>query len=307
MRFKGLDLNLLGLLQSLLETRSVTRTASDMHLTQPAISAALNRLRDYFQDPLFVIQGRRMIPTALALQLLPHVELLLTHAETVTSTTALFDPATSTRHFRICASDYLTIVIFRPLMLHLSRVAPGITCEIIAPSENATEVFNNGELDLLLSPREYLSPAHPVEALLEEQYVVAGWSGNPMFAEALSVDDFQSAGHVAVRLGSINRSSFAESQLRAMGMQRRVEVLVPSFGLVPELLLETNRIAIMHARLAAHSARTMPIKYCPLPFPFPTLSEGVQFHRTRMNDAGLSWMIARIVEYAGSGNDEQPA
>lgn len=299
MRFKGLDLNLLGIFDALIERLNITRTAEHLHLSQPAVSAALNRLREFFGDPLFVMHGRKMIPTALALQLQPHIRLVLDNADTVVSTTAHFDPCTSTRHFRISASDYLTIVLFRPLLARLADIAPGLTFEIIAPTENVIEILNSGELDVFLSPREYLSSEHPVKTLFEERYVVAGWSQNPLVTEGMSIETFEAAGQVAARIGIINRSSFAESRLRAMDLRRRMDVLVPSFGLVPDLLVGTGRIAVMHERLAIYAAQTLPIKYCSLPFPFPNLIECIQTHRTRDKDAGLNWLVQQITEVAG--------
>ncbi len=299
MRFKGLDLNLLGIFDALIEQPNITRVAEQMCLSQPAVSAALNRLRDFFGDPLFVLQGRRLIPTALALQLQPHVRLVLDSANTVVSTTTHFDPATSTRHFRVCASDYLALVIFRPMLSHLAEIAPGLTFEIIAPTENVIELLNGGELDVFLSPREYLSNEHPVRPLLEERYVVAGWSENPIFATAMTIEAFEAAGQVAARLGNVNRTSFAETRLRAMDSRRRIEIMVPAFGLVPDLLVGTHRIAVMHERLAAYASQTLPITYCALPFAFPKLTEELQIHRTRDKDAGLQWFVQRIFDFAG--------
>ena len=294
MRFKGLDLNLLPILDALLERRSTTRVAEDLHLSQPAISAALNRLREYFSDPLLAVQGRKMIPTVFAQQLWPQVKLLLGNAELLVGTTAQFDPATSNRKFRIGASDFLALVVFNPLLARLTQIAPGLSFEITPPTDDVGEFLNRGELDLLLAPYEYLKQDNPVMPLFEESYVIAGWSGNPMMSRQPSTQEVLSAGHISVELGRINRSSFAESQLLAMGLERPIEVLVSSFGLVPHLLLNTNRIAIMHRRLASCVAAYLPISYYPLPFEFPTLVEGVQFHRTRAQDTGLNWLIDEI-------------
>lgn len=294
MRFKGLDLNLIPVLDSVLEHRSTTRAALDLNLSQPAISAALNRLRAHFNDPLLVVQGRTMVPTAFARQLQPHVKALLGNADVLVSTSSAFDPARSIRTFRICISDYLTLVTLRPLLRRLAVEAPGLTFELLPLSETITAQLDRGDLDLLISPIEYLSSEHPITPLLEERYVLAGWSGNPLMAGPVSADDFCRAGHIAVRLGSINRTSFAESQLRALGIERRIEVYAYSFAVVADLLIGTNRIAIMHERLALYAASVLPITTCPMPFEFPRLIEGLQLHRTRTNDAGLQWLTQEI-------------
>lgn len=294
MRFKGLDLNLVPLLDTLIEQRSTVRAAEHHNLSQPAISAALQRMRVFFRDPLLVAQGRRMVPTAFALQLLPHLKMLLADAEIIVNTSSDFDPTTSQRTFRICVSDYLMIVVFGPLLKRLADEAPGLTYEFVQPADEIAQQIDRGDIDLVLTPMEYLSAEHPSLILFEEAYVVAGWSENEMLQGSMSREQFCSAEHIAVRLGRINRSSFAESQLRSMNIERKIAIHAATFGIVPELLVGTRRIAIMHRRLAVHAATSLPLKFGPLPFEFPPLIEGIQFHRSKINDAGLNWLVGEI-------------
>jgi LysR family transcriptional regulator, nod-box dependent transcriptional activator len=286
LRFKGLDLNLVPLLDTLIERRSTIRAAEHHNLSQPSISAALQRLRVYFRDPLLVAQGRKMVPTAFAQQLLPHLKLLLADAEIIINTSSDFDPQTSQRTFRICVSDYLTIVVLGPLLQRLASQAPHLSYEFIQPADALAEQIDRGDIDL--------NPDHPSQILCEETYVVAGWTGNALLDGPVSLEQFCAAEHVAVRIGRINRSSFAESQLRAMGIERKTVVQTTAFGLVPELLVGTDRIAIMHRRLARHAAKNLPLRLSPLPFAFPALVEGIQFHRSRINDSGLKWLVKEI-------------
>ena len=123
MRFQGLDLNLLLALDVLIEERSVSRAAERLHLSQPAMSAALRRLRDYFNDPILAAHGKRMIPTPHALALREQLRALLTDIERMVSISTQFDPAQSERRFRVGASDYLTTVLFTRLVPQLERVA----------------------------------------------------------------------------------------------------------------------------------------------------------------------------------------
>lgn len=108
MRFKGLDLNLLLAFDTLLHTRSVSRAADRMHLSQAAMSSALGRLREYFGDEILIVQGKRMYPTAFAESLVPRVKECLRRVKDVISTSPTFDPGTSERTFRIVVSDYIT-------------------------------------------------------------------------------------------------------------------------------------------------------------------------------------------------------
>ncbi|MEO0033534.1 MAG: hypothetical protein RIS94_3292 [Pseudomonadota bacterium] len=297
MRFKGLDLNLLLALEALLDEGSVTRAAQRLYVSQPAASAALARLRDWFGDPLLAPHGKRMVPTPYALRLKPMLKAVLAEIDVLVTQPASFDPATESRRFRICTSDYITSVVLRPLMLRLADIAPGIEIDVVPPDDNGGELLDRGEIDLMIVPHEWVVLAHPARPLLEEQHVVAGWDRNPLLAGGtIDEDAFASAGHIAVRIGRVSRLSFAEAQLRARGLTRREEVVVPSFAQVPELLVGTQRLAVMHARLARQAALHYPIRWASLPFAMPPMREMVQFHRARSGDAGLLWLLERMDE-----------
>lgn len=298
MRFKGLDLNLLVALDALLEEASVSRAAARLHLSQPAVSAALARLRAWFGDPLLTQHGKRLMPTPYALRLRPALTQLLAEIDALVTQPAQFDPATARRRFRICTSDYLTSVLLRPFLAEVAVIAPGIELDILPPDDDAMQLLENGQIDMLIIPQEFVSQLHPARLLLEEEHVIAGWSGNPLLADPagtpLTIEDFSNAGHVSVRLGRVSRLSHGEAQLQARGIARRVEVVAPSFTLVPELLVGTHRLAIMHARLAWQAAARNDIRIVPLPFEMAPMKEMVQFHRARADDAGLRWLLERL-------------
>lgn len=294
MRFKGLDLNLLVALDVLLDECNVSRAAERLHLSQPAVSAALRRLRDFFNDPLLALHGKRMVPTPHAIALRPQVKMLLAEVEGVIAQSTRFDPATSDRWFKICVSDYLSTVLFGTLIPSLRIAAPGVRLDLQPPSEEMPVLLDRGEIDLVLTPEQHCTPNHPTELLFEEHHVVAGWRDNPLMATPVSEEAFYNAGHVAVQIGRLSRVSFAEMHLRASGRDRRVEVIATSFSLVPEILVGTDRLAIMHERLARTLSARLPLAWQPLPFAFPVMREMIQYHRTRSEDAGLRWLIAQI-------------
>ncbi|HEY6868506.1 MAG TPA: LysR family transcriptional regulator, partial [Novosphingobium sp.] len=229
MRFKGLDLNLLVALDVLLEEANVSRAARRLHLSQPAASAALRRLRTWFGDPLLLPHGKRLMLSPYALRLRPQLSQLLAGIDAFASQPALFDPATAQRRFRLAMSDYLANVVLGPLASAIAASAPGIELEIVTPDDSADDLLDRGELDLIVAPQEFVTPRNPTRLLLEEQHVVVGWSGNPVMAAPLTVEAFAGAGHVSVRLGQITRLTFAEAQLRALGISRREQLIVPSF------------------------------------------------------------------------------
>lgn len=294
MRFKGLDLNLLLALDVLVEERSVSRAAGRLNLSQPAMSAALARLRAYFGDPLLVAQGRQMIPTAEALTIRRELKPILAGVEELVARSTAFDPATSDRIFRVCVSDYLVAALFPRLMSILEREAPNIGLDLVPPSQAAQTALERGEIDLLLTPEEHCVAGHPATVLFEERHVVAGWKDNPLLAKPMTREDFFAAGHIAVRIGQVNRASFAESHLERLPHKRRIEITAASFTTVPDLLIGTQRLAVMHERLAQLMAARLPIAWQPLPFDFPTMREMIQFNRARRDDAGLAWLADQL-------------
>ncbi len=294
MRFKGLDLNLLVAFNVLIETRSVSRAAELLHLSQPAMSAALGRLRDYFGDDLLVLQGKRMFPTAYAESLVPMVQETLRQIDTLISTSSSFDPATSQRTFRLIASDYITAAIIAPLSRRLASSAKTIQLELILPSDSSADLIAQGAFDLLITPEDFINPSQPAELLLEERHVVIGWNRNPVFERTLTEADLMAASHIGIKMGNQRTSAFADKMMEQLGRVRQIDVMASSFTVVPWLVIETNRLALMHERLARQMAGIFPLAIAPIPFAFPMMREMMQYNRTRANDEGLQWLREQL-------------
>jgi len=294
MRFNGLDLNLLLALQVLLEERNVTRAARRLNVSQPAMSAALARLREYFQDDILMAQGRQMVPTAQAQALAEPVRRMLGELEQLLTSAASFDPAVSQRTFRLVASDYITASVIGPLMRQFTQRAPRVRLEIMLPCEEAVQLVMEGQADLVITPEDFMDPDQPAELLCEERQVVVGWRENPALAGGISKDDFQQLGHVAVHVGSNRVPSFADRQLERQGSARRVELTCGCFTVVPWLLCGTQRLAVMHERMARQMAAQFPLALAPLPFDFPVMREMTQYHKARETDEGLRWLRAQL-------------
>ena len=290
MRFHGLDLNLLLAFQVLLEERNVTRAARRLNISQPAMSAALNRLRDYFQDDLLTVQGKQMHPTAQAQELSGPVRRFLEDLDVLLTNTASFDPATTQRSFRLVASDYITAAVIGPLTARLAESAPRVRLQIMLPCEESARLVMDGQADLIVTPEDFTDPDQPAERLCAERHLVVGWKDNPALARGLSAADFERLGHVAVHLGSTNVPSFADRHLERMGCRRRIEVTCGCFTMVPWLICGTQRLAVVHERLALRMATQFPFALAELPFEFPVMQEMMQYHKARENDAGLAWL-----------------
>lgn len=299
MRFKSLDLNLLVALDVLLDEQNVTRAAERLNISQPAMSAALSRLREHFNEPLLVLHSKRMIPTPAALEMREPLKKLLQDAEILVTKTTHFDPASSERRFRIVTSDYILTVVFPALAQKLELVAPGVTMECFQPSEHTPQLLEQGDIDLVLTPENHLVPGHPAELVFEEKYVVVGWKNNPALKNnKISKDDFFSARHVTVEIGQTARSSFAESHLRNLNQERRIDMKVSSFLIAPEMVVNTMKLTVMHERLAQLFAQRIDIAIAELPFDFPPMSEMVQYHAARKHDTGVRWLIDQAKKLA---------
>ncbi|MBU0557416.1 MAG: LysR family transcriptional regulator [Alphaproteobacteria bacterium] len=284
----------------LLEERSVSRAAERMNISQPAMSAALTRMRDYFSDDLLVQVGRRMVPTAYAESLRPLVSQVLEKADELISTSSTFDPATSSRRFRISASDYMVTVLIGPLTRKFATIAPNVRIDVYPTGPEANADLERGEIDLVVSPEEYQSSSHPSEMLLEDEHVVIGWKGNPALEKPLDRKTLFSLGHVAVRFGQSRETSFAEQQLYPHLEKQRTELTTHSFSSVPGLVVGTMRVAFVQRRLSDAFVDMLPIVVHPDPLGLPPLREMVQYHTARANDAGISWIVRQMHDILGS-------
>ncbi len=293
MRLDQFDLNLLVAFNVLIEERGVTRAAERLNLTQSAMSAALKRLREAFADDILVQHGKRMVPTPGAMSLAPHVAAAVLNLRGILATGMRFDPAQSRRRFRIVASDYITTVLIGPALRTLQKEAPGIQIEITLPTSDILEQLDHGEVDLLISPEQFLSPDHPRELVFDERHVVVGCASNPALQGKLDAKTFFESGHVVV---SVSRDgTFIDNFLRGQHEQRRIEVICAAFTQVPWMLPGTTRLALMHERLARELAPQLSLVLCDPPFPLPVMREMMQFHSARAADRGLSWLRERLL------------
>lgn len=297
MRLDRFDLNLLVAFDALVEEHSVTAAARRLNLTQSAMSAALGRLRSAFGDPLLVRHGRGLVPTPAALALAPRVHDMLGKLRQLIEPEQPFDPASSARTIRVVASDYVATVLLAPLTRRLEAQAPNVQVEITLPSEGAARKLSSGELDLLLTPEEFVQLDHPSVLLFKERHVLVGCAANPLLREGLNQQVFEQSGHVAVRIDG--RNTYIENELARLGVDRRIEVYAPSFMQVPWLLPGTRRIALMHERLARLVSPMLGLAICQPPFALPPMREMMQFHTTRRDDEGLRWFMDELARQAG--------
>ena len=290
MRFQGLDLNLLVALDALLTEQNVSAAAENVHLSQSAMSSALNRLREYFKDDLLSIQGRRMVLTPRGESLIHPVRTALLHIRSTITTQPSFDPATAQRAFSLAASDYAVTVVVAPALARARALAPGLSFEIISPGPAAQRALEQGELDIYLTLEQFAAPDHPYVTLYEDDYVVVAWSENPLTQNGVDEALYFELGHVSVQFGP-RLPAFDEWFIKSARQPRRVEVTAPSFVTVPQFLIGTSQITTMHRRLAETFATILPISIFPVPFDIPKVRQIAQRHRFSDRDEGILWLV----------------
>jgi LysR family transcriptional regulator, nod-box dependent transcriptional activator len=293
MRYERLDLNLLVALDALIEDRSVSSAARRLCLSQPALSGALNRLRDFFGDDLLVQSGRQMMLTRKAEELRGPVREALMLIKAKITTPLVFDPSTAVRQFNIVASDYAFSVLVSQVIAEAAQIAPGLSFEVEPPGTRASERFERGEADLMLTISSYVQEGHPHVPLYTDEHAVISWSEGA-HKEGLTPKSFFSAGHVVAFFGRERHPAFTETYFTQQGINRKIEVRLPSFSALPRAVVGTDRLATMYRRHAEHFAGFLPITIHEPPVFLPTIQEEVQWHDLRSGDAGLKWLVELV-------------
>ena len=299
MRFQRLDLNLLVALDALLTEQNVSVAADRVCIGQSAMSGALNRLREYFNDELLVIKGRRMVLTPRAESLVEPVRNVLFQIKSTITTKPEFDPATCDREITILASDYVIAVMLSETIGKIAELAPDMRFNLSLLGDHPIETLERGQTDLLITLDHATSTEHPKEPLFEDDYVVVACANNAELGDTIDETTYMELGHVTVQFGKAKMAAFEEWFLQTLKARRRVEVLAPSFSAVPDFIVGTKRIATMHRRLAMKAgAKGYALKLLPVPIDIPDIKEVVQWHRSNSDDTALRWVVAQIRAHA---------
>ena len=295
MHFEQLDLNLLVALDALLTERSITAAGVRVHLTQSAMSGALSRLREFFDDELLTQVGRKMVPTPLGESLAEPVRQILLQIKATIHTTPAFDPATSTRQFSLMMSDYVDTVLMSEVLRRAETAAPRVRFDIVSNDVSSpTEAIERADVDLLIMPKDYLSEKHPSEDLYTDEYACVVCKDHPVIGDTLTKEQYLELGHVVLQFGRGRIPVQDEWFLTKLGVTRRVEVLAMNFNSLPQHIVGSQRIATIHRRLAEFYARYLPLKILDPPYELPRLTEAVQWHSLFDADAGNRWLRALL-------------
>jgi DNA-binding transcriptional LysR family regulator len=297
-RFNKLDLNLLVALDVLLKERSVTRAAEALNLSASAMSNALARLRDYFEDELLVQIGRKMELTPRAQGLQEVVRDLLLRIDSTIAAPPAFEPHTSDRTFRIFASDYTQLVLGPALMTLAARQKATVRFEFAPQVSEPHRYLERGEADLLIIPTGFMSPDHPSEVLYRESFVCMVWRDGALSGGRLDFEHYVAAEHVVMQPAGGRADAFEGWFLKRYGITRRVTVLTYSFITLPALLVGTDRVATVHERVAQRLAGVWPLEVLPTPLAIDSMEQAMQWHKFRTNDPGLTWLRGVVADAA---------
>jgi LysR family transcriptional regulator, nod-box dependent transcriptional activator len=292
----SVDLNLLVALDALLAERSVTRAGARLSLTQPAMSHALARLRRQFDDELLVRSGREMVPTAFALTLREPLRDALAAVERTLAARPTFDPAVDERVFRVYANDYLTLVLLAPLLRELPHEAPGVRLEVTSQFTSFAELLQDEGLDLLISPGELPGSEHlPSVRLFSDRFVLVGGPQAPgLQSGRVSRAAFAQMPYLVYRQGGA--TSFADAQMDARGIERRVALTVGSFVLVPHLLAGSALVTMLQERLLGTLDHDLQVARPPVAL--EPIVERAYWHPRSEADPAHRWLRERLVAAA---------
>ena len=302
---RKLDLNLLRALDALLDERSVTKAAERLALTQPAVSGVLARLRESFDDPLFVRTPRGIVPTPRAMQIVGPLKQILGEVETLLRPST-FEPSTAAFTISVAATDYAFRAAVIPFLSKLRQVAPGIRVAARPVEDDRVETqFERGDLDLALMTPEAALPELHSQHLFDESYVCAVRADHPdATARALSIDRFCALDHALVSFTGERFWGVTDDALTSIGRRRHIAVSVTGFLVLTEVLLTTDLIAVVPRRLVSGVDGLVLLKP---PIDIPGFSKLAVWHERTHYDPGHQWARALLIETCGAldGTEEQ--
>jgi DNA-binding transcriptional LysR family regulator len=249
---RGIDLNLLVLLDALIEHRNVTRAADGMHMSQPAMSRALGRLRKLLNDPILVRGGDGFMPTPRAIALHPKLKRLLNDLTALVSDD-LFSPEQLTGCVTLAASDYQMIVFLPELTVQLSQAAPQLDVRVISLFNIAAELLHDGSVDIAFGVSQATLPANLCqEPLYEDTYVTLMRHGHPA-VDDLSIEQFVALKHVLITAVGSSRG-LVDTALDELGLQRRIVLQLPSLMTALAIVAESDFVITLPALIARQYA-----------------------------------------------------
>jgi DNA-binding transcriptional LysR family regulator len=290
---KRLDLNLLITLEALLVERNVTKAADRLHLSQPAVSAQLSRLRNLFDDALLIPVQRGMMPTAKAIELLDPLRQALDQVRATVATHSNFDPAKAKLIVAIACTDYPQVAVVKPFVKKLRMIAPGVRVALrnLDASQLGAQMAR-GDVDLAFMTPQTTPPGLRARHLFDERYVLIGRRNHPRLRDRITVEEFARLEHVIVSPRGGGFVTPVDDALAALGHSRNVVLSSASFLFVPEIVSQSDFVALVPERLV-HD-RTHKLKLIDCPFPVEGFTMSMVWHERSHGHSGQRWVREAI-------------
>jgi DNA-binding transcriptional LysR family regulator len=309
MNINTIDLNLFLVFQAIFVTRSVTLAGERIGMTQSAVSNALKRLRERFNDPLFVRTMDGMMPTTLAERLIGYIEGGLVQFTQAIDHGRHFDAAASNRTFTIAINDIGQLVMMPRLLAAALERAPALRFDTIGASlTDARQKMPQGEVDLALGSWEPLGQAFYQQRLFDETFVVLMGRDNPLASGALSFADYVAADHVAYRPSGATDTELQQTLQRAGVLNQRRVVLTAAHSLgLSSIVASTNLLLTVPHRLAVSMIGARPDLHMePTPFEVRPFQIRQQWHERFHQDAGNRWLRELVFALFHQPSARQP-
>jgi DNA-binding transcriptional LysR family regulator len=298
-----IDLNLLVVFDAVARRRSVTLAAESLALSQPAVSHALRRLRDLMRDPLFVRSADGLVLTPRAQACLPQVRSILADIEGVL-VGDMFDPATTTRTFRLAGSDYTMLTVVPAVVARLRRDAPGARIDVSHVGIDLFDRMAAGDVDLGFFGSGLMPGRYRTRELFRERFVGLICRNHPLGPKAergaITLADYLAHPHVVVTFRNALPSP-VDDALDRLGHQRRIAMVTPNFAANIASLPGTDLIMSAPSRLATGADAERFVRF-DLPIDAPAYAYLMGWHERTEQDPALAWLRGLIGDAAGAGS-----
>lgn len=296
MQLSRVDLNLFTIFDAIYRDGGITPASRRLHLSQPAVSHALARLRELLDDPLFERRGHDMVPTPLARSIAANVASSLGGLEQLLQRTGRFDPATSPRSFTIAMRE-INELPFLPLLIErLRSTAPHVDIAIVRIERRDLEDdLQSGEIDLAFDVGLALSHDVRRERVTAEPLAVLARADHPAIDGELTPETYLALEHVLIT-GRRRGGGYEDVALGLLGMSRRIRVRCQHHAAACEIVARTDLLATMPRSQAQLSSRGASIQVLPFPVEIPPLEMFLYWHANVDADPGSQWLRAQLLE-----------
>ena len=289
------DLNLLVTFDALMNERNVTRAGQKIGLSQPAMSAALSRLRYLLKDELFVRHGNGMRPTPRAFQIAEAVHGILSQIHDTIAPQS-FDPLQAKQRFRIAMNDLGAALFLPPITQRLDTSAPGIDFEVVHANEDrAIELLEEGKVDVAATIYNHSCKHLKSILLYQAPFVCALRRGHPYARRNLSLEEFAQIPRVAIAQRD-DPSEHIDKVLAKHGLTQRVRMIVPHYLAVPFIVAQTDLMGVLPLKMVDRFEFSEKICIAKAPFREVNAPIRLVWNQSVTNDPANKWLRSVVVE-----------